>query len=150
MKFKLEKFEDVVEEVKPLITEHYREIAHYQDIELKPDYEKYQKLQDLGMLRFYTARNDAGLLIGYGVFFVQKNMHYSDSIQAVQDILFIRKGFRGTGGRLIAFCDDSLRAEKVQVVYHHVKQAHNFGPLLERMNYQLVDLIYAKRLDGGI
>jgi hypothetical protein len=40
-----------------------------------------------------------------------------------------------------------LALEGIQVVYHHVKAAHNFGKMLERMDYKLVDLIYAKRLD---
>lgn len=149
MKFALERFENLVEEIAPLIHAHYKEISHYQDIELKPNWAKYQLLQDVEALRMFTARDESGALVGYGVFFVQKNMHYSDSLQAVQDILFIRKENRGSGGKLIKYCDEALKKEGVQVVYQHVKQAHNFGPLLERMNYKLVDLIYSKRLDKG-
>jgi N-acetylglutamate synthase-like GNAT family acetyltransferase len=53
----------------------------------------------------------------------------------------------GAGPDLIRYCDEQLRADGCQAVYHHVKAAHNFGPLLKRMGYELVDLIYAKRLD---
>lgn len=131
-----------------LLYSHYREIAHFQDIELKPDWQRYYKLEELGSIRIYTARNDADELIGYAIYFVGKNAHYRDSLQANQDILFLRKDYRGAGGRLIKFADAELAREGVQAVYQHVKAAHNFGPLLERMNYKLVDYIYVKRLDG--
>jgi hypothetical protein len=48
---------------------------------------------------------------------------------------------------LIRYADMQLKEDGVQVVYHHSKVAHNIGPLLERMGYEAVDLIYAKRLD---
>jgi GNAT superfamily N-acetyltransferase len=149
LKFQKETVEAIRDEVQPLIEEHYQEISANLDIPLKPNWEKYIGLDHMGVLRIYTARNDAGELIGYGVYFVQKNLHYDDSLQAVQDILFIRKGFRGTGGRLIKWCDEQLKAEGVQVVYHHVKIMHDFGPLLERMGYKCIEKIYSRRLDKG-
>lgn len=133
-------------EMLPLFQVHYHEIAHFKDIPLDPDYERYRELYQRGVLRIFTARKDAKL-IGYAVFFVARNLHYSTSLQAVQDILFIEPGKRGTGGRFIKWCDEELRKESVQAVYHHVKKAHNFGPMLERFGYELVDLIYVKPLD---
>lgn len=147
MKFQRERIADVYEEALPLLTAHWKEIAHYQDIILNPDIETYVKMDDAGMLRAFTARDLNGILIGYAVFFVRANMHYKDSLQASQDILYIDKNKRGTGGRFILWCDEQLKAEGVQVVYHHSKVAHNFGPLLERFGYKLVDYIYGRRLD---
>lgn len=104
----------------------------------------------MGNLRVYSARSgEKNLLVGYAVFFVRHNMHYADSLQATQDILFVQKEFRGRGGEFIAWCDYQLKKEGVQAVYQHVKAKHNFGKLLERMGYELVDLIYTKRLDVG-
>ncbi len=136
---------DVLNEIKPLLSMHWREIAHYQDVPLDPDYDFYLRAQTI---RVYTAR-DQGALIGYGIFFVAPNKHYMGSVQAVQDILFILPQYRGktVGPRLIAFCDEQLKSEGVQAVYHHVKAAHDFGPLLHRMGYEVVDVIHAKRLD---
>lgn len=140
--------QELCDELKPLLEKHYTEIAHYLDIPLDPAFEQYIAMENVGALRVFTARLE-GKLIGYSIFFVRPNLHYRSSLQAAQDILFIdpdhRKG--SFGGRLIAFCDEELKREGVQVVYHHVKKAHNFGPLLERMGYQLVDLIYGRRLD---
>lgn len=147
MKFSKERAQDFFPEAMPLFEAHYKEIARYMDIELKVDIPRYYFLEDQKILRGYTVREDSGVLIGYAIFFLSKNLHYSDSFQAVQDVLFIHPEKRGSGAKFIKWCDDQLRAEGVQVVYHHVKKAHNFGALLERFDYELVDLIYAKRLD---
>jgi len=134
------------EELGPLLHAHYKEIAHYQDIELSPDFSKYKQLYDAGVLRVYTARKEKEL-IGYVIFFFNYSLHYQKSLQAVQDVLFIHPEHRGVGTRLIKWADEQLRAEGAQVVYHHVKKEHNFGALLERFGYKCVDLIYARRLD---
>lgn len=135
-------------EMWPIFEAHYKEISHYQDIPLSPDTLHYDTLQKVGILRVYTVR-DSGKLVGYCVFSVGKNPHYDTSVQAKQDILFLSKELRGgmNGFKFIQWCDEQLHKEGVQVVYHHVKKSHNFGPVLERMGYELVDLIYGRRLD---
>jgi hypothetical protein len=101
----------------------------------------------MGTLRTFTARDADGVLTGYCVFFVRHNIHYASSLQASQDVIYIDPERRGFGAEFILWCDQQLKEEGVQAVYHHVKQAHNFGPLLERFGYECVDLIYARRLD---
>lgn len=144
MKFQREDT-SVYAEMKPLTELHYQEIAHYKDIPLEPDIETYKTIEEQGCLRLYTAR-DEGELIGYSIYFLKNNPHYKSSLQASQDILFIRKDKRGQGREFLMWCDEQLKADGVDVVYHHVKAAHNFGPLLERQGYKLIDLIYGKRL----
>ena len=134
------------DELYPLFELHYKEIALYQDIPLSPEKNLYFKAEEMGMLRVYTARENSEV-IGYAWFWIKPNPHYSTSLQAQQDIIFIHPERRGFGAKFIAWCDEQLTAEKVQVVSHHVKHAHNFGPLLERMGYKLMDLIYTRRLD---
>ena len=145
--FQQEKAQDNFEEALPILEEHWKEIAHYQDILLEPDYEAYIALENAGKLRTYVARKEDGEMVGYAVYFLKTAMHYKSSLVAAQDILFISKNHRGMGGRFIKWCDEMLRAEKVQVVSHHIKAAHNFGPMLERFGYELQDLIYTRRLD---
>lgn len=146
--FASESVATVIREIGPLIQQHWQEIAQYPDIALSPDFDQYHFLDSCGQLRIFTARVD-GELIGYAIYLLAPALHYSKSLQAKQDVLFLlpehRKSF--TGMRLIAYADESLRKDGVQVVYHHVKAAHNFGPLLERMGYELSDLIYSRRLD---
>ena len=138
---------EVWDEIMPLLKNHWQEIAHYKDIPLDPDYSVYKQMEDMGALRVYTVRKE-GKLIGYSAFFIRQHPHYKSSKQAVQDIIYVDPAHRGgVGRRLIKECDELLKAEGVQVVYQHVKAAHNFGPLLERMGYQMQDIIYSKRLD---
>lgn len=148
MQFKREILtQELVSEMIPLLVLHYGEIAHYKDIPLDPDYDQYIKLENAGVLRAFTARDESNALIGYALFFIKSNIHYKSSLQALQDILFVRPDKRGIGFRFIPWCDEMLRAENIQVVYHHVKEKHNFGKLLSKIGYELVDLIYARRLD---
>jgi GNAT superfamily N-acetyltransferase len=143
--------EDITElwdEAWPLLQEHWREIAHYQDIPLDPDRDAYAALERADLTRCYTARED-GKLIGYVVFFVRPNLHYRTSRQALQDVLFLLPEYRrGRAGlTLIKVAETRLRAEGVQVVYHHAKCSNQVGRLLEHIGYELVDGVYGKRLD---
>lgn len=144
--YQRESLAGVLTEIMPLLKEHYREIAHYQDIELDVDLEGYIRVDNAGMLRVFTCRHHKEL-IGYAVFLVKTNLHYRQSLQAIQDVVFISKEHRGFGRDFINWCDEQLKLEGIQVVYHHVKTKHNWGKMLEGMGYELVDLIYAKRLD---
>jgi hypothetical protein len=131
---------------------HRVEVAHFKDIPLGVDVEMYNKIEDNGALRCFTARDDDNVLIGYCLFFIKQNPHYNTSLQANQDVLFIRPDRRGFGRELVTWCDEELKKEGVQVVTHHVKAKKelNFSPMLESMGYELIDLVYGKRLDKGI
>lgn len=135
-------------EVYPLLVKHWVEIASDADITLAPDIALYEALSDAGMLRVYTARVDAQL-VGYAAYVVRPHIHYRDSLQAQQDVLFVlpehRRGLLGV--KLIRYADEQLTALGVQKVYQHVKVAHDFGPVLERLGYTLIERIYARRLD---
>lgn len=132
-----------------LIETHYKEVAHYQDIKLNPDHETYRALEKNGALKVFVARDESHELLGYAVFFIRLNLHYKTSLQALQDIIFINPKHRGFGKAFINWCDEQLKKHGVQVVYQHVKKSHNFGPMLESLGYQEIDLIFGKRLDKG-
>ncbi len=146
-----ESIRDLWDEITPLLQRHKDEIAFYPDIELKVNRGLYENAEDFDGLRCFTARTVQGnTLIGYAVFFVKNNPHYMDSKQAVQDVLFVDKPFRRgfVGKNLVEWCDDQLREEGCQVVYHHVKVDHPaLGQLLERIGYVKQDIIFSKRLD---
>lgn len=165
LKFQKEALNDAFfAEIKPLISAHWEEIAHFKDIPLDPDFALYQKIQDAGNIRVFTVRDhedhapdpscpmdgnvcEVKKLVGYALYFTKVNLHYKSSNQAVQDILFIHPDHRGAGRKFIAWCDEQLRAEGIQAVYQHMKAKHNFGPMLERIGYELQDLVYVRRLN---
>lgn len=146
--FAVEPLEKVQEQIFPLLQMHYKEISAFQDIPLDPDWDRYKKMEELGILVIFTAREE-GELIGYNVFFVNTNGHYKGSLQANQDVVFINPKKRGFGKLFLNWCDEQLKTLGVQVCYHHIKAKHNFGAMLESLGYELVDLIYARRLDKG-
>lgn len=136
----------------PLLERHYKEVSAYQDIPLAPDFEKYEQLEKLGNVRCFTAKmttaDNTLALVGYCIFFVHINIHYTSSLQAVQDILYLEKSQRGQGlgKKFIDWCDEQLSKEGVELSYHHVKTKLNFGPLLESLGYRHVENIYARDL----
>lgn len=140
---------DAMREAEPLLRAHWAEVAHYDDIPLDPDVAVYVATQNAGALRYYTIRDTAdGSLLGYAVFFVRAHPHYRTTRYAAQDVIFLHAGARGLIGlKFLKWCDAQLQAEGVTVVTQHVKAAHDFGPILLRNGYEVVDIIYAKRLD---
>ena len=130
-----------------LVESHYHEIAHFRDLKLKPNRDGYLQCESAGGIRVYTVRDD-GRLVGYQVFLVSLNLHYNESLQAIQDVLYLAPDLRGRliGYRFIRWCDEQLRAEGVEVVMQHVKVKHDFGPMLTRMGYELMENVYVKRL----
>lgn len=147
MQFHRSRVHDLWDEIQPLLRLHYQEISAYPDIPLEPSKEIYLAMEEAGHLRCYTARAD-GTLLGYAVYVARAHAHYMSSLQAVQDVLYLHPSVRGLGAgrRLIAYADEQLRQEGVQVVYHHVKLKHDFGPILKRMGYELLEHVWAKRL----
>lgn len=145
----------LVGELTPILHDHFKEISANQDIPLDPRWEVYEAAAANGSLRIFTIR-DAGRLVGYSVFTVIRNPHYKGSVQATQDILYLVKALRGKRhgetGKSIGFCfidwcDSQLKADGVQLVYHHVKFSHDWGSMLEKMGYKPVEKIYGRRLD---
>lgn len=147
--FQRERVHDIWTEAWPLLKAHWHEIAHYVDIPLNPDFAAYEMAEEAGMLRVFTMRTDR--MVGYLAFFVRTNLHYCTSLQASQDVLYVDPAYRGTGAAaaFIRWCEDQLQAEGVQAVYQHLKVAtpHTIRQF-ERMGYEPIDVILAKRLDG--
>jgi hypothetical protein len=134
------------DEALPLLFAHWKEVAHYQDIELTPDRARYDLLERNGALRTFTARTETGTLIGYALFCVASHLHYRQVLQAQQDVIYIQPDQRGTMPiRFFKFCEDQLFGEGVDVICHHTKAAHSFGKIVERHGFELMDVLYVKR-----
>jgi hypothetical protein len=136
-------------EALPLLFAHWQELAKYEDIELAPDRNRYDAMESAGVLRVFTARDELGL-IGYAVFIISPLLHYRKALHAQQDVFFIERRARGTTGvRFIRFCENQLTLDGVQLVVHHAKTdpKHSMASILERMGYETIDVVMAKRLD---
>jgi hypothetical protein len=146
--FQLERCtEDLLNDLRPLFKKHFDEVAPIKDFPLNPNYEAYLKFEEWGVLRIFTARK-AGHVVGYAIFFVKESLHFKDLFEAVHDLLFIEKPHRKgmMGYRFIKWCDEQLKGEGVKMVFHHVPHTYDFSNLLKRLNYELVDFVYGRRL----
>ena len=147
MKFAREEYSlQLVSDMMPLWKSHYAETHDEMYGPLNPDLGFYEKAQ--GIMRIFTVRDDAGSLHGYQVFFVMNDPHSMGIVQAVQDILYLCKDSRKglAGYKFIKWCSEQLEAEGVDLIQQRISARHDFGPVLQRMGFELEDLTYTKRL----
>lgn len=148
MKFALENLGNVKEDIKPLIEEHWKEIALDKGaIKLNPDWDAYGAYDFIGSLRVYTARED-GQLMGYFVVLVSRSLHYKDHTFANNDIIFLKKEARQglTGFKLIKYAVQQLEAEGVSKIHINTKIHQPFDVVLERLGFNCIERIYSKCL----
>lgn len=135
-------------EALPLLTAHWKEIANYQAaIPLDVDWEFYDKMQAQGKLLCITARID-GELVGYSVFMITRHPHYVSTVFASNDVIFVREDMRNSrlGLALIRASEREARAIGAKKLTWHVKVTNDVARLLERLGYQLDELIMGKLL----
>lgn len=152
--FSRETLDACMEEIRPILrNEHWEEVGHYDDIPIDMQWDKYKAMEYAGLLRCYTVRSPLNeelkesVLEGYAFFIVSKHLHYKHTTVASQDILYVRKPYRGIGRSFLAWCDGQLRDEGVTTVTHHAKPWFNYGNLFEKLGYEKAETIWARRLD---
>jgi len=151
VKYQQEFLYTVENDAKPLLKNHWKEIAVNKDkIKLNPDWDTYRSLEEQGKLKIFTARED-GNLVGYFVVIVAVNIHYKDHLFASNDIIYLapdyRRGF--TGIRLIKFAEKCLKEDGVSVLTINTKVHKPFDLVLERLNFNLIERVYSKYLGGS-
>lgn len=141
-----EKLKDCLEEMKPILRLHYEEIAMYKDkIPLDPDYSKYFLLEEEGIFHAVTVR-DEGKLIGYFLSLVTPSIHYSQTVYAVNDILYVHPNYRlsGVGQEMFRFAEEKLKEKGADVIAIHMKTALPFDSLCKGMGYDYAERNYTK------
>lgn len=149
MKFQQELLHQVYDDIQDLLKVHWEEIALNKDfIKLNPDWEQYEKAEQEGILKGFTARED-GKLVGYFVTIVQRSLHYSDYIFATNDVIFLHPEYRKglAGWRLVKFAEKCLKEDGVSILFINTKVHKPFDALVTRMGYNLVERVYSKRLN---
>ena len=143
--FNREPLTDVIDEMRPMLEDHWRECAHFDDIPLDPDFDAYLMAHRMGKVRLFTVR-DYGELVGYALFFLG-NMQHKAVNTATQNLVFIHPSYRMgmVGYRFIKYFDEQLADEGVSIVYQTVKPAVDYSPLLERLGYEAVETTYVRR-----
>ena len=140
--------ESLIQELYPLLKNHWAEVAHYKDIELDPDWDAYASLQEQGKYLSVIARDEFGQVAGYMGIATGPNAHYKNTMMGMVDVIYLslpnRRGT--TAAKLIRYAEELA---EVDILHFHVKIQNDFSPLLERMGYEKVEYLLSKRLDSG-
>ena len=132
----------------PLFQEHYEEIALRKDLmELKPNWPLYEAMNDNNGLFVYLAMQD-NVCIGYSLNLVSYHLHYADLKYCTNDVLFIKKEFRGSriGLKIMKVTEEHAKAEGCTIMLWHAKENTALDKLLPRLNYGVQDIMYSKEL----
>lgn len=142
--FAVEGVKAIREEGLALLDRHYEEIAQFKEVQkLDPDWNAYERAEEAGRLWVMTARCE-GVMIGYIVMFLMRDMHYKSMLRATEDIHFIlpeyRKGLLGY--RLLLRMKQAMQEKGVQTITLRTKANADHGVLFERLGGVLHDLVY--------
>lgn len=168
--YQVEKWDECYEEAIPMLEAHYIEIATDKSIKpLDPDIEKYESMEEAGMLRIFTVREEMkviqpitgeqiinddlpakpkGRLIGYFVSIVMKGLHYQQTTLAVNDIMYVDPAYRGgtVGYRMMKLAAQDLKNLGADILTIHMKTDYPFRSLLEKLDYHLTEENWEKVL----
>jgi GNAT superfamily N-acetyltransferase len=150
MEYQAEFIKDILHEIKPLLEDHWEEVAWYKDeIKLNPSYDKYIQMQEQNALLCMTVRDDEGTLIGYNINFLQYHPHYSDHVYAINDIIFLLPEYRhgNIAFKLLEATEQVLIHLGVSVVTVHMKPAHPFKTLAEASGFKQQEYVYSKFIE---
>jgi len=111
------------------------------------DWETYAKLEDLGLVKIFTAR-DNGKLVGYLWVILSPNLHSKGTTVASDDGLFVSKEYRGkqVAQDLIRFTEQCLKEDGLKVFCISGTHENPIGPLMNRMGYTAIETKYQKVL----
>ena len=132
----------------PLFEEHYEEIARNKQVmKLKPNWPSYHAVDKIGWLFIYLAmQND--VCIGYSMNIMMHHLHYADLKVCQNDVLFVKKEFRGgrLGLRLLKVTEDHARSEGCKLMLWHAKENTALAKLLPKLKYGVQEIMYSKEI----
>ena len=148
MEFSEETLSQCLDEARPLLVDHWENIALNKDtIPLNPLWNIYEKLEETGNLKIITARQDEKL-VGYAAYVISPSLHYSSQIIADADVFWLDPNYRKgmAGMRLFKHAEKVLRSYGVTRILNKVKIHFDVGKVFERMGYDPIERVYSKSL----
>ena len=132
----------------PLFQEHYEEIARNKEVmKLNVNWPLYEELDSKQALFVYLAMQD-NVCIGYSLNLITNHLHYADLMYALNDVLFVKKEFRGgrLGLQLIKVTEDHARSLGCKMLLWHAKENTALDKLLPKLKYGVQEIMYSKDL----
>ncbi len=151
LKIGIEKFDDVIKELEPLLKEQYEENEPGyvdQSIELDPDYDIYRLLENQGNL-FIAVLRDNTQILGYFILINQPHLHHKQKVLCSVDILYVDPAHRGGEAifTLMDFMIGLCRLLKTKWLRIGMKVDQKFESLLKKNGFKLDEVVYS--LDMG-
>lgn len=144
-----ESWATLIEEMKPMLPDHYAELALNQDrVPMSPQYHVYDERDAQGMVMAIALR-DSGELVGYFIGFVAPGLHYSTCLTLQLDIFWIHPDHRGQKGGVMLFKAMEAEAKRrgVQRLFVGSKTQVPADFLFEKLGYVKVESVYSAMLE---
>jgi len=143
MEYKIEKIEDNLEAIKPLIESYWEEVdERREDTSGNIDYSIYLRLEELDLAFLVTAKEEEEL-IGFIVYIVSPCTHTS-VLKTTAEILFVKEEYRG--GSIAAKMVEKLEecAPKDSYIFFTLKTEFPHNKLISSLGYSHVENVYMK------
>lgn len=144
--FSVERFQDVYDELLPLLHDHYDEISLHKQkgYALKPVVSLYRAMQDADQLVMMIGRLN-GQIVAYFVVFVRPSLHYADCLEGIGDIFFTRADRRGAliGLQLFEATKRELKRRGVHLFMAGEKLAFPATALFKRSGFEPIETKHA-------
>lgn len=130
-----------------LIHDHWLELEESYGHAPDPDYDSYLKLEEMGVIKAFSVR-DKGEMVGYATFMMTPHLHYKSVPYAINDMLFIKKSYRGRaiGSDFIKYIESNLRDNNTTIISINSKVATPLNRLLDKLDYTHTENVYRKNI----
>jgi GNAT superfamily N-acetyltransferase len=134
--------------VKHLLPAHFDEIARFKEISvIKPDLARYANADKdnrfIGLIAMIGVE-----IVGYSANFLTHNLHYMDLTICQNDVLYVVPEHRASrvGLSLIRQTIRCAQERGLKLMVWHAKTDTALNQLLPRLGYEVLDVIWAKRI----
>jgi GNAT superfamily N-acetyltransferase len=146
--FQVERWGDVVDEMRPLWSLHWSEVSTDHDVvPLQINEPVYRAHDSAGTLLLVTMRVD-GKLVGYHTTFLAPHLHSASTLYGFTDLYFIlpewRRGWLPV--KLFRYVEDRLREAGVVKVTTATEEVLERGAIFRRLKYKKTETVYTKVL----
>ena len=144
MTFQEEVLEYGLKELLPLLFAHRAEVNLFGE-ELDPDLETYVELHRNEMLKFYTMRDDSGI-VGYSLYHIYNHLHHRKVKVAQADLIYVKPEHRLSGLKLLRYTEKALAREGVNIILTGAPEISRLGGVLEYKGYKVLEKMYIKEI----
>lgn len=135
-----------------IVQNHWPEVGVHKDIvSVAIDWPKYRRLEADNILYVMGVRR-GGELVGYASYTVMPHLHYSTTLHAMNDAIFVQPEVRGAGIGLIRAAERALARVAspnwIRIIYHAklevAAERGTFARVFERLGYKAFETSHDK------